>query len=196
MICAIIMASGSSKRMGKNKLLLPFLGKSLIENIIDIILESKFSKIVLVAASEEIIEIGQNKNIVSLYNKNAEYGQSESIKIGLGTSPDFDGYMFFTGDQPLLDGDTIRTLINAFENNKNKIIIPSFEGKSGNPVIFPVKFYNELMNLSGDVGGRIIINKYNDEVLKVEVNNKYVLFDVDTPEEYSKIIDLQKDEFK
>lgn len=196
MICAIIMASGASKRMGKNKLLLPFMGKPLIENILEIIKKCGFSRIVLVASTDEIIKIGQDKNIVSIYNRNAENGQSESIKIGLSNSKGYKGYMFFTGDQPLLDCDTIKALINTFENNKNKIILPSFEGKTGNPVIFPLRFYDDLMVLTGDVGGRVVINKYNEEVIHVEVKNKYALLDVDTPEEYSKIIDLQKDEFK
>ena len=83
MISAIILASGYSRRMGKNKLLLKYRGKSLIEHTIDTILQCGFSEVILVGREEEIIEIGNRNGLKVIKNENADKGISESIKLGV-----------------------------------------------------------------------------------------------------------------
>lgn len=188
MINAIIMASGFSKRMGVNKLLLEFRNKTLIENIIDKINECEFYDIVLVAKDKRILEIGVSKGIKVVYNERAELGQSESIKLGINNSKEAEGYAFFTGDQPLMNIDTIKYLMESFNESKDSIIVPAFNGKRGTPVIFPRKFKSALLSLEGDSGGRQIISIHSDAVKFIEVNNELLLFDIDTREDYQKLL--------
>ncbi|MCB2289946.1 molybdenum cofactor cytidylyltransferase [Clostridium sp. CS001] len=195
MISAIILASGYSRRMRQNKLLLKYRGKSLIEHTIDNILQCDFSEVILVAREEEIIEIGNRYGLKVIINENAVKGISESIKLGVGNAKETDGFMFFMADQPFLDVVTVIELCNEFLENSNSIIIPRFQDKRGSPVTFPCIFKEEFLLLEGDVGGKVIINKNLDKVRFVEVWNAEKLFDVDTNENYEYILKLgEKDE--
>ena len=183
MISAIIMASGFSRRMGCNKLLIEFNGKTLVQNIIDKILECNFKDCVLVAQDEEVMEIGKKCGIKIVYNVNALNGQSESIKLGLVNLEVSKGYMFFTADQPFLSVSTINKLIIKFNENTNNIIIPICNNKRGNPVIFPKYLVSELLELEGDNGGRIIINRHKEKNMLVNILDEKELLDIDTKEE-------------
>ena len=191
MINAIIMASGFSRRMGRNKLMLLYNGKPLIDNVMDHITGSGLKSVFLVSGNEEVLERGRLKNINTIYNGNADAGQSESIKAGILNSPESDGYMFFAGDQPLLDEETIKLLADCFEENSDCIIIPAFNGMKGSPVIFPKRFKEELLALTGDTGGREVIKNHPGSVLLVEVKDNSMLLDIDTKEEYMDLIELQ-----
>lgn len=188
MINAVVMASGSSKRMGTNKLFLTFNKRTLIENTLDIILKCGFSNITLVSSYNDVLALGHNKNLNCVYNQEGQEGKSSSIKLGINSSPPCDGFMFFPSDQPFLDVETIKVLMGIFEKNKNMIIIPSFKGQVGSPVIFPSGLSAELLNLKGDLGGKNIIKNYPDNVLYIEVENENFLMDIDTKEDYEKII--------
>ncbi|NMM63788.1 molybdenum cofactor cytidylyltransferase [Clostridium sp. P21] len=187
MISAIIMASGFGRRMGKNKLLLPYKNKAVVEYIIEKVMECDFLSKVLVAKDEEVLKIGVKKGIKVIKNNNAFEGQSESIKIGIDASKEADGYMFFTADQPLLDVETIELLINTFENNNNCIVLPVHKNKKGNPVIFPKRFVNELKLLQGDTGGKSVVNNHINDIITVDIKNECALFDIDTWQDYEKI---------
>jgi molybdenum cofactor cytidylyltransferase len=191
MIIAIILASGYSRRMGKDKLLLKYSGKSMIEHTIETILECGFSEVILVAREEEIIEIGNRNGIKVIKNENAVKGISESIKLGVMYANDTEGYMFFMGDQPFLDRDTIKEITAEFREDSGYIIIPRCEGKRGSPVIFPGSFREDFLELEGDVGGKVIINKNLDKVKFLEIQDSTKLFDIDTSENYENILKLE-----
>lgn len=188
MVSAIILASGYSRRMGKNKLLLKYRGKSLIEHTIDTILKSDFSEVILAAREEKIIEIGKSKDLKVIKNEHADRGISESIKLGVMHAKEANGYMFFMSDQPFLDVSTIKELIDEFKKNRDCIIIPQYKGRRGSPVIFPHSFREEFLKLQGDIGGKVIINNNLDRVRFVEVHDNTKLFDVDTNENYEYIL--------
>jgi molybdenum cofactor cytidylyltransferase len=190
MLNAIIMASGFSSRMGTNKLLLPYKGKLLIEHILDKVIACNFASVTLVAQNEEIINIGKKRKVNVIHNTRAAEGQSASIKLGINNSPDCKGYAFFTADQPLLDVETIELLIDSFYKTGNSIIVPCFSGKRGTPVIFPEKFKSELLALSGDTGGKNVIEKHPNEVRFIEVHKESTLWDIDTEEDYRKLIHM------
>ncbi len=188
MLNAIIMASGKSNRMKTNKLLLPYKGKCLIEHILDNVLKSHYLHTILIASDEEVLALGRDRGINVIQNLEANNGQSESIKLGILNSPESDGYAFFTGDQPLLDAETIDELIAKFYQFPKSIIVPSYQNKRGTPVLFPKSFREDLLSLSGDNGGKIIINKNLNLVKLVEVKNEFLLMDIDTQEDYQKLI--------
>ncbi|MFD3158332.1 molybdenum cofactor cytidylyltransferase [Haloimpatiens sp. FM7330] len=188
MLNAIIMASGYGKRMGENKLLLSYKGKSLIEWIIEKVLESEFSNRIVIARDKYVIDLVRKKGIKVVVNEKAHLGKSESIKLGIENLPLAQGYMFFTADQPLIKRSTIQKLIDNFKQNKDFIIVPKYKDKKGSPVIFPNKFVDELLLLKGDNGGKIVINKHMDKVKFVDINEGYELLDIDTVEDYKKLI--------
>jgi molybdenum cofactor cytidylyltransferase len=191
MINAIIMASGNGKRMGANKLLLKYQGKALVEHIIDKVITCDFYSTVLVSQYEQVLSLGSERAMKLVHNHNPEKGQSESIKLGILNSPKADGYMFFTGDQPLMDVETIKLLMDSFNESSNLIIVPRYSEKRGNPVIFPKKFIAELLEIQGDSGGRSIINKHLEEVKFLEVKNEYLLNDIDTEEQYKQLLNMK-----
>lgn len=194
MITAIIMASGYSKRMGtKDKLNLKYNGKTLIEMTIDTILNCDFKEIILVAREENILELGKQKRIKVIKNENADKGISESIKLGVSNAVTSKGYMFIAADQPFLDVDIVNQLISKFNKYPDSIIIPIFEKRRGNPVIFPYELKEEFLNLNGDIGGKMIIEKHKDKLKFIEVDKGIKLFDIDTKEEYDYILKMKED---
>lgn len=192
MINAIIMASGYGRRMGTNKLLLPFRNKAVVEHIIDKVVECDFYNRVIVSRDERILELALKKGIHAVQNNTAYKGQSESIKLGIVNTLEAEGYMFFTADQPLINVETIRLLIDTFDKNTSAIVVPRFDEKRGNPVIFSARFIDELMLIEGDKGGKSVISKNIKDVIFVDIKNEYELMDIDTYEDYEKILNIKE----
>ncbi|WP_307495322.1 nucleotidyltransferase family protein [Clostridium sardiniense] len=187
---AVILASGQGKRMGRNKLLLDFCGKPLVEWVIETVKSVGFKEVILVYKDLKVKEIAIKHGISTLYNKNASYGQSEGIRLSLEKSSILsDGYMFFTGDQPLLKGKTIKRLVETFNRNGG-IVVPKVHGRNKSPVIFSGEFRDELMSLHGDVGGRPVIRNNWDKVTFLNFHSSTEFFDVDTKEELEELIKL------
>ncbi|MFT8315341.1 MAG: molybdenum cofactor cytidylyltransferase [Clostridium sp.] len=183
-ITAIVMASGYARRMGENKLLLKYKGKTFIQHTLDKVKKCNFYSKIVVARDKAIIELAESLDFKTVKNEWADKGQSEAIKLGLNNSPVSDGYMFFTSDQPLLDIETIELLMDAFYKNSNSIIVPRFMGRKGSPVVFSSKFFKELIQLQGDTGGKKVINDHRESIIFVDVKREEVLMDVDTWEDY------------
>ncbi|WP_040211055.1 molybdenum cofactor cytidylyltransferase [Clostridium polynesiense] len=192
MLSAIILASGYSRRMGKNKLLLEYKGKTLIEHTLEAVVNSGFSEVILVAREKEILDIGNREKLKVIKNENAWKGISEGIKVGVSNSGVTEGFMFFTADQPFLDNSTIKLLMNIFKENPCSIVIPSFKGRTGSPVIFPYFLKADFLKLHGDVGGKAVINTNPALVKYIELKDGIKLFDVDTMESYKYILNKEE----
>ena len=173
LISAIIMASGFSRRMGENKLLMKYNNKFLIEYTLDVIYE-------------KIKEIGENLDFKVVKNKYPNRGISESIKLGIKNCEESEGYMFFVGDQPLLDKKDIEKLINVFNEDTSFIVIPKYKNRFGNPVIYPKKYKEDILNLEGDKGGKSII-KSSDKIKYVDVCEN-TLFDIDNIDDFYNLL--------
>lgn len=184
MITAIVMASGFSKRMGLNKLLMKYNDKFLIEHTLEKISQCDFAEKIIVTQYEEIEKLTDNFKVV--INENAHKGQSESIKLGVKSSEKCDGYMFFVADQPLINQKDIEKLIRVFRENKDFIVIPKYKKKCGNPVIYPSLYKEEILRLEGDKGGKSII-KSSNKIKYVEVEED-TLFDIDNKDDFNKLL--------
>ena len=188
MVSGIIMASGLSVRMGNCKLLMDYKNKPMIQWVMEAVEESSLSPKLVVTGNEEIKELAQRVNLSVVINEKGNLGQSESIKLGVLNSEEADGYAFIPGDQPYISSSFINALIQEFEKDKNKIIVPVYKGARGNPVIFPKRFKGELLTLQGDVGGRVILNNYKEYIQFIEIEDGRFLKDIDTKEEYERLI--------
>ncbi len=184
MVTGIILASGFSARMGKDKLLLDIEGEKLIEKAIKTGKKSNLDEIILVYRKAEVGKIGKEYDIKTVYNKKPDLGQSESVKLGvLNSKEKTKGYMFLMGDQPYLNYKTINKIIKKFNKKRNFIIVPYYAGAKGNPVIFSSNFRDELLNIEGDRGGSSIIERNPDLVSKMFFRDKKLGVDIDTPKD-------------
>src|SRR5699024_3175250 len=184
LISAIIMASGFSRRMGKNKLLMKYNDKFLIEYTLDTISKFDFKEKIIVTQYEKIKEIGESLKVD--INKQTNNRINESIKLGIKNCDKSEEYMFFVSDQPLLDKNDIEKLIKEFEKDKSFIIIPKYKESFGNPVIYPKKYKEQILNLEGDKGGKSII-KSSDKIKYVNVCEN-TLFDIDNINDFNNLI--------
>ncbi len=195
-ISATILAAGSSQRMhGKNKLLLPFKDKTLINTVCQTIIDSHLEPVFVVTGFE-------NKKVSKslphsidkiIYNKDWQKGMAQSINKAIISLPkNIDGNMIILGDMPLIKVETIEILIEAFlRYNGKKIIYANHLGKQANPVIFPKKYFNEILLLDGDIGCKNIITQNVENSFGVTVDSSEVIFDCDTKKDYSELVSMK-----
>jgi molybdenum cofactor cytidylyltransferase len=184
----IIPAAGKSKRMGVNKYLLPINNKSMIRAVVDNLLAANLENIYLVISkNSDIYGEVKDYNIKILINDLESSEMADSIRIALKhiNANNSKGILITPADIPLVKVDTLNELIKNFTENKDKIIIPIYKGRKGHPVIFPSKIIYDLFN---ENTLRDVIKKYEDKVHYIKVNDKGILFDIDTEEDYKKII--------
>ncbi len=147
-ISAVIMAAGTSSRMGENKLLIKLGGKLVAEHLMSIYPHELFHKGVAVYSDESVGSIFHNAGLQTILNDSGDE-KCTTIRLGTEACLDSDGLMFFVADQPFINAEIISWLINDFKANKDKIIVPVCEGKNRNPVIFPKSVFDELLRLKG-----------------------------------------------
>ena len=135
--------------------------------------------IIVITQYDAIAEAARTKGISVLYNPHPEDGISSSLKIGLNASLDADAVLFTVSDQPWLTSETICELIHVFLNTSKGIACVSYQGKMGNPCIFGRKYYNELLSLEGDKGGKKVIMKHLDDTQVYEIEEVRELEDID-----------------
>jgi molybdenum cofactor cytidylyltransferase len=190
-ITCIILSAGESKRMGKPKLMLP-LGKStILGQTIDNFLNSKVNEVIVVVGdrADEIASLIANSPVKIAVNPVYRQGISTSIAAGLSLTGDKTrAVMLALADQPFIDTQTINHLIEAFSTHNKGMAIPVYQGRRGHPVIFAIKYKEELSGLKGDIGGRQIIDRHPDDILEVAVNCKGINLDIDTCDDYQQCI--------
>ena len=176
----VVLAAGYSTRFLSNKLLTTLQGKPMIQHTFDQIDSTLFSKAIVVTQYEEIKALADIYGFTSMHNPNPKLGISSSLRLGLQQSLDSDGCMFLVGDQPYLKQDSIAKVCQRFDGQH--ITCAANQGQLRHPVIFPKRFYPELLTLSGDQGGRQLIHKYPNACIFVEIPWNETQ-DIDTPQQ-------------
>lgn len=187
MITGIILGSGFSRRMKRDKLTMDLKGKAIIEYVIEACLGSNLDKIILVYRTERVRKIGEKYKIKTAYNENANLGQSQAIKLGIGESDRTSSFMFLVGDQPFLSENLINTLISEYHRLGEKIVVPYYDGRRGMPVIFPASYRQELLKLQGDKGGRQIIEREDGNVHRLDIKDIKLGIDIDRQEDLDQV---------
>ena len=201
-VTAMVLAAGLSSRMGDiNKLLAPINGTALIRRVIDQVQQSQAHqlKIGQLKAGPIIVVTGHQAHLIGealagcdvlfVENKNFAEGLSTSLRTGLKAVPETAaGALICLGDMPKLTARHIDDLIRAFrEHQGDKICVPIYQGRQGNPVLWPRKYFAEMQELRGDVGAKKLIEQHRDHVHEVVMNDEGVVRDIDTPEDLAKI---------
>jgi len=118
---------------------------------------------------------------------------STSIQYGLQEiKDDFSSVMILLGDQPLLSKDTINFMLSRFWASDKGICVPVHKGKRGLPVCFSNAFYDDLFNITGDIGAREIIKNKPEHVLSVEIGDSDCFFDVDNEADLGRLLSRMK----
>jgi molybdenum cofactor cytidylyltransferase len=188
-ISALLLAAGKGERMGGVKQLLSLGERRMIEAALDNLHGSRCDEIIVVLgfAVDEVRPLVEGKEGVTVViNPQFEEGMSTSIQQGLKEiSPRATGILIALADQPFIPPEVMNALIEGFQAGIKGIVLPVYEGKRGHPVILDRKKYEaELLELSGDVGGKEIVQGHPEDVLEVAVASKGVLMDIDAPEDY------------
>ena len=187
MISAIILAAGQSKRMGEPKLLLPWGEATILERVIDNVLGSGVDEVVVILGhkSDELAARIAGRPVKTVTNSNYQGGMSTSLICGLDSvGSGCTGVMVLLGDQPSIPSDLMENLLTVFSWGQRGIVLPEHKGSRGHPVIFDMKYRDELMGLKGDVGAKGVIEAHPDDVLEVEVEDDMVLRDINDPRDY------------
>ncbi len=190
MISAILLAAGQSKRMpGKNKLTKEIRGSPLIKHSIKNILASSINELIVVLGyQKEIIEklIDSHEKIKFVFNKDFENGIASSIKVGLNNlSKNTEAFFICLGDMPMVNSDIYNQLIKS--RNKKKIIVPTYKGQQGNPVLFDKSMKETIMNITGDVGAKKILELRKDKIFKLEINDNNITKSFNTQDDFSSL---------
>lgn len=137
--------------------------------------DRQFSRPVRTSVSSPVI-----RNTCVVWNSHPERGISESLRLGLSARPEADGCCFMVCDQPLLTSGTLRRMMKAFCRDPDAIFVCSDGCRRGNPVLFPKELFGELMQLTGDSGGRQILRKYPGRIREIIAARPEELCDVDS----------------
>lgn len=194
MITGIVLASGFSRRMNRNKLALTIEGIPMIERVILAGVNSNLDEMLIIYRDPSVKTVADQHKIKSVHNNNAIAGQSESIKLGINNSDgQSEAYLFLMGDQPFITAEIINQILQAHLNNKKNIVVPLYDGKKGSPVLFPDRYKEKLLAIKGDSGGRALIMDENNRVHYENIQDKRGGWDIDTWDEYLQIDLLAKE---
>ncbi|MFN8433793.1 MAG: selenium cofactor biosynthesis protein YqeC [Anaerolineales bacterium] len=185
----IILAAGKSSRYGQLKQLLDWKGKSFVRHVAETALQAGLQPVVVVTGFRhaDVESHLQDLPVLIVYNPDYEQGQSTSIKAGLNALPQNTGAaLFLLADQPQIPLAVIQALVEAHSIERNAILAPLvLEEKRANPVLFDRSTFPDLMQLTGDVGGRGVFNKH--KVSYIPWHDDILILDVDKPEDYERL---------
>ena len=190
MISAILLAAGQSKRMdGENKLAKKIQGVPLIKHSVKNILAASIDELIIVLGyQKEIIEklIDKNEKIKFVFNKNFESGMASSIKTGLDNlSEKTEAFFICLADMPMVNHDIYNQLIKSKDNKE--IIVPTYKEQQGNPVLFDNSMKETVMNITGDVGAKKILELNKDKILNLEINDQSITKGFDTQDNFNSL---------
>lgn len=193
MPAAIVLAAGRSRRMGgRNKLLMPIEGVPMVRHVVNALLAAGITVIRVVTGHQApAVRVALEGCPVSFVdNSDHESGLSTSLKAGLDALPASCGAaLVCLGDMPAVDGAALRSLVRAWQGSQAKaIVVPTWNGRRGNPVLWDSSFFQAMRRVTGDAGARHLIGEYGDYVIEVAMDDGAVLVDIDTPEDASSLV--------
>lgn len=192
MITSLLLAAGSSSRMGKPKMLLPFKGKTFLQHTIDEIKNSNADNLVVVTGCyhQQLTEVLLPQSIDIAENKNWEEGMGTSIQTGvahiLQQYPHTENIIIIVCDQPYISSSLLNKLIAAKPETGKSIIAAAYNGTAGTPVLFGKKYFEKLLQLKGPQGAKKIVQQSTEDVFYIDFPGGAT--DIDTPEDYKTLL--------
>jgi molybdenum cofactor cytidylyltransferase len=190
---AVILAAGASTRMGEAKQLLRLGESNVLEQTVKNIREAGVDEIVLVlGASEETIRqqlpASAVENLKIVVNQDYGQGMASSLRAGLSAvGARLNAALIVLADQPFIRSETIDRIVDQYRRSEAQIVIPTYKGFRGNPVLLDRSVFQEVMALDGDIGCRAIFGNHLEGIVKLEVEDVGILLDIDTKDDYERL---------
>jgi molybdenum cofactor cytidylyltransferase len=188
---AVILAAGTSSRMGKAKQLLSLGESTVLAQTLAHVQSASLHEIVLVlGGSAEAIrrQLPFPQELKIVVNQAYQQGIASSLRAGLSAvDPNSDAALIILGDQPFVRPQTLDRIVEEYRRSRAQIVIPMHQGRRGNPVLLDRSVFAEVMALEGDVGSRAIFANHLDGIVNVEVEDAGILLDLDDPADYERL---------
>ncbi len=190
-VAVIVLAAGRSSRMGQHKLMLPLGGRPLVSYVVDAACGSSADAVIVVvghnAGDVAVALAGMRCHIAA--NESFADGMATSLRTGIAAvSPNVAGALILLADQPLVTSAMVNLMLAAANADSHAIHVAAYNGKRGNPVYLPRALFGELLTVSGDEGGRSVVARHPDLVHLVPMPFEEAALDVDTPDEFERLI--------
>ena len=186
MLAAIILSAGASRRMGRPKALIPYREGTFLEHLIKVTRHPRIgaTRVVLGAGAEEIQKIAKLDVSMVVVNQNWEQGQLASLCEGIRSlaATETDGIILCPVDHPLVSAVLVNELIEHFYVNQKAIVLPTYLGKRGHPVIFSSALYPDLLAAPADKGARAVVWSHASEVLEVPTDEEGSVLNLNDPD--------------
>lgn len=182
----LVMAAGSSRRFGTDKRQARFGNKTLLETTLEKAAPWKKSIRVILGPGDDSLQTSLSHQQVAAYiSKNARRGMGHSLADAIqqltAHEPNISRCMVMLADMPYIKTDTLKKLLDALEDDD--LVVPTYRGKRGNPVGFGQCYFSALKELTGDKGGKIILQQNENSVREIPVEDSGILKDIDRPEQ-------------
>jgi molybdenum cofactor cytidylyltransferase len=193
MICAIVLAAGQSKRMGVQKLLLPFGGRTVIAHIVEQLTASSVDKVHVVVGCQgkQVSRELSGRPVSIVNNSNYKSGMLSSVRCGLrAISQQCRVVLVTLGDQPSVTTKLIDEMLQKYDSTEKQILVPLYNGKRGHPVIFSAAYRDEILTHYDDVGLRGLLHAHEEDIFELPVKTSGVLSDMDYMQDYKQELNL------
>lgn len=190
---AIILAAGKSTRMGEPKQLLRLGQSTVLERTLENIRGAGLDEIVLVLGSSaeairQHLPASAFEALTVVVNEGYDQGMAGSLREGLSVvHPQIDAVLIVLADQPFIRPETLDQIVDRYRRSKAQIVIPTYKGSRGNPVLLDRSVFPQIEALNGDIGCRAIFGSHSDGIVKVEVEDNGILLDIDDKADYERL---------
>jgi len=194
MIGAIILAAGRSRRMGTQKLLLPWAGQTVIGHIVDQVLAAGLNHVLVVVGAnrEAVSQALADRRVTLVTNPAPDAEMLSSVRCGLrALPPECEAAMVVLGDQPGIQSTLIATLITHYQRTKAEIITPIYKEKGGHPLIISSRYFDEVLHSFDDIGLHGLLAAHADSIHRVS-DPSSLLLDIDHPSDYQRALAWQQ----
>ncbi|MGC9356476.1 MAG: HAD-IIA family hydrolase [Anaerolineae bacterium] len=188
-VAAVLLAAGGSTRLGRPKQLLEWEGRPLIVHVADTAWMAELHPLVVVVGSDgkEAAAALEDRSVQILHNYRWEEGMSTSLRVGLSAIASSEAAIFLQVDQPFITSHFLQALVERWRETGADIVVPTWKGRRGSPVLIGRDLFPELATISGDVGGRFLFETYADRLVTLAVEDPLLLADIDRPEDYERL---------
>jgi molybdenum cofactor cytidylyltransferase len=186
LLAAVILSAGASRRMGRPKALIAYRDGTFLEHLIQVTRHPRIgvTRVVLGAGADEIRRITKLDDVFVVLNPDWEQGQLSSISAGIRSLSGIktDGIILCPVDHPLVSARLVADLVAEYYLNNKSIVLPTYHGRRGHPVIFSSALYAELLGAPADKGARAIVWTHSSDILEVPTSEEGVVLNINNPD--------------
>ncbi|MDH3604626.1 MAG: nucleotidyltransferase family protein [Candidatus Tectomicrobia bacterium] len=186
-VAGVVLAAGESRRMGQLKALLPFGDRTVIEQVLHPLLQSDLTRVTVVLGhrAEEIAAVLKALPVHLVTNPNYRDGMTTSVQAALRhITPIPDAYMLALVDQPQLGITPVQRVLSAFNRTDKGLVIPTWNGKRGHPIVLAARYRQDVLALGPDQGLNLVTRGHPDDTLELPMSDDDILRDMDYQQEY------------